>query len=715
MGGRTKEKVQIERQLVRLGYRPHLKQRPFHKNNLKFRGIITGVGFGKSSAGVAEMIRDSMKYPGSFNLIFAPTYRMLQNVTMREFWKFCPPEIIASHNRGEQIITLVNGTEIIYLSGDNERNIDRLRGLTLGSAYLDEVALSPYYVWEVVIARMRHSKGSKRIWITTTPKGRNWVFSLFVKHQNPRTKDLLPNKDAYKAFKGTTFDNPYTDDEYKNTLKATYSGIFGKQELYGDFVGFEGLVYGDFSMEVHCPDKIRTERITNYICGVDWGFTNPAALIVIGLDGDGRAYIIDEYYGARLQVGDLIAKAKIFNEKYGIDSFHADPSRPEYIAQFNQAGLSTSGTKAEVLPRIEHMTTYLHIREDGEPRLYLLENKCPNTLNEFGLYRFPEAKEDKPTQDKPIKDFDHCLVGDNLVTTSTGDKKIKDVVRGDLVLTRGGYNMVLKSALTLQKQVIYRLFLSNGRVLDATGGHPIYVKDKGFTSLDSLGYAYILEDVNNNLWHPKKYDIRESHSEDTRNQLDNPIVDTTGQTEHTYLKESNTYIEKFGKTTMEKYLRGMSYTIKIITLITTTYLTLNASLIKNMVNAIIGVGAESTCLKSENSQRCGMGAKKVANGIVNMVRGHGKIAGETLENVLCAVKATPTILRNPDTVLVIARQRLLEREDVYDLTIQGEHEFYANGVLVHNSMDAIGYALWSLKVGGGVHSLGSLDDLFGES
>ena len=30
---------------------------------------------------------------------------------------------------------------------------------------------------------------------------------------------------------------------------------------------------------------------------------------------------------------------------------------------------------------------------------------------------------------------------------------------------------------------------------------------------------------------------------------------------------------------------------------------------------------------------------------------------------------------------------------VYDLTVEGEHEFFANGVLVHNSLDATRYVI----------------------
>ena len=55
------------------------------------------------------------------------------------------------------------------------------------------------------------------------------------------------------------------------------------------------------------------------------------------------------------------------------------------------------------------------------------------------------------------------------------------------------------------------------------------------------------------------------------------------------------------------------------------------------------------------------------------------------------------ILKNPSFVMQIARLNRLDiggswKEKVYDLTIEGEHEFFANGILVHNCMDAIRYA-----------------------
>jgi hypothetical protein len=41
-------------------------------------------------------------------------------------------------------------------------------------------------------------------------------------------------------------------------------------------------------------------------------------------------------------------------------------------------------------------------------------------------------------------------------------------------------------------------------------------------------------------------------------------------------------------------------------------------------------------------------------------------------------------------------------EDVYDLTVEGEHEFFANGIVVHNCMSAMRYVYqfrWPWRLG----------------
>ena len=52
-----------------------------------------------------------------------------------------------------------------------------------------------------------------------------------------------------------------------------------------------------------------------------------------------------------------------------------------------------------------------------------------------------------------------------------------------------------------------------------------------------------------------------------------------------------------------------------------------------------------------------------------------------------------TSIRRPEHApRIVGVRRCRERSDVYDLTVEGAHCFYANGILVHNCHDALQYA-----------------------
>lgn len=386
--------------ILEICFKPHDKQLPFMQSNAKYRAIITGVGFGKTSVGVVEMIRDLLCHPGTLNLIFAPTTPMLKNVTMAEFFKWCPKELIISHNQTEHRIMFANNSQLIYLSGDNERNIDRMRGLNIGAAYGDEIRMSPEYVWKIIIGRLRHQKGSMRAWITTTPAGFNWIYNWFV------LKKHTSRPDDYEFFTGSSLDNPHTPEEYKETLMSTLTGAFLEQEVYGKFVGFEGCVYSEFRRDVHVG-RYKNKNFKQYIGGIDWGWTNPSACLIIGIDGDNRVYVIEEVYEKRVHTEQFAGIVKEKKEGKEI-VFQADPSEPALIEEFNSAGISTVPADNDLLPGIQKVGSLLKAQEDGKPRLYVDED-CVNTIMEFENYRYPDVKEGRPEQEKPLKIFDHLL------------------------------------------------------------------------------------------------------------------------------------------------------------------------------------------------------------------------------------------------------------------------------------------------------------------
>lgn len=232
-------------------YLPFPGQKRFHESKARFRAVITGVGFGKTAAGVNELIKVAMSSPpGCKYVLVAPTYKMLKNATLPEFFKFCSQSIIKDFRRGDMIIELINGVTITCCAGDREDLIDRLRGMTIAGAYGDEISMCPEYMHNMLIARMRDDRGAMKIWYTTTPKGFDWLYRIFFEKKK-KNGHSISDPEEYEIFGGSTMENPYTPDTYKQFLKDTYVGEFAQQELYGQFIGFSGLVFRDFNRDIH--------------------------------------------------------------------------------------------------------------------------------------------------------------------------------------------------------------------------------------------------------------------------------------------------------------------------------------------------------------------------------------------------------------------------------------------------------------------------------
>jgi len=415
---------------IKAEYRPHPKQRSFHKSKSKFRLLSTGVGFGKTAAGVTELLKQALKSKPCIYVMVAPTYKMLTQVTIREFLKFCPRELIKDYNRGRQVITLINDVEILGIAGDREDTIDRIRGLSIGGGYGDEIALCPEYMHEILIARLRDANGCLRIWYTTTPKGFNWLHRIFVKKEDKKG-NLYKNPEDYEIFTGSTMDNPHTPEEYKSTMLNTYVGVFKSQEIYGQFVGFESCVYQSFRRDLHVVDigKMREEwnekynieegeekeeMFKSFVCGVDFGFTNPSVILKIGFDHDGRAYITKEFYQTKVTDKEL---AQIAADEFGEDvNYIADSANPGGIEEFKRVGLSCKGAKkfkgegeeGYVMSGIKYISSLLEPQEDKKPRLYI-DKSCVNTIMEFENYRYPDSKDERPLQERPLKVYDHAM------------------------------------------------------------------------------------------------------------------------------------------------------------------------------------------------------------------------------------------------------------------------------------------------------------------
>lgn len=262
--------------------------------------------------------------------------------------------------------------------------------MNLSWVWIDEAAYVTKRLWDIVLGRLRDRRGSRQAWLTTTPKGRNWIWELFVKE---------PSQD-YGWVHATTYDNIFLPTDYIKALENRYSGEFFEQEVLGKFVKFEGLVYKEFDETSMVVDML--PEFKEVIAGVDWGYINPTVILVVGFDEDGRAYVAEEFYKRGKLISEIVEKAKEMKERWGIEIFYCDPSEPSFIVQFRRAGLAASAAENEVLPGIAAVKSLFSAK-----RLFV-HRSAKNTIDELLSYRWKETK-DGEMLDTPEKEHDHAM------------------------------------------------------------------------------------------------------------------------------------------------------------------------------------------------------------------------------------------------------------------------------------------------------------------
>lgn len=366
-----------------------------------FSAFVGGIGSGKSHAGCEKALNAALGQVGetkiatpNLGMIVSATYKMLKDSTLRTFLDLAAPHI-RNHHKGDQAITLKNGSEVLYRTATDP---ELLRGANLSWCLLDEAALYDSMVWRIMIGRLREHGQLGYAFISTTPKGRNWVWQEFVAQQRP----------DYAIFKAKTRDNPYLSTDYVSTLERSYEGEFAAQELEGEFVAFEGLIYSEFRRGIHLRPRETMPKAFKYkIAGVDWGYAHPGVMLVFGVDYDDRLFLIYEEYVTQRRIEEWADTAAWLNQQWGgIDTFYCDPSEPTFIDALRAKSCNATEANNDVLPGIQAVKSRLAIRDDGQPRLVIAED-CLHTAAEFEMYQWATHKDG--IRDAPKKTHDHAM------------------------------------------------------------------------------------------------------------------------------------------------------------------------------------------------------------------------------------------------------------------------------------------------------------------
>lgn len=360
----------------------------------RFRVLNCGRRFGKTTEAIEEIkgyILSSQE--GDKIAYIAPTYQQARDIAWEMMIRELRPIVIKKNEARLELEVMNKEGKPVLLVLRGWESIETLRGQKFRFVVIDEVAsMRNFWIgWQEVLRPALTDLQGHCLFIST-PKGFNHFYDLYN----------LQDKDSdYKSFHFTSYDNPHIPKEELDKARLEITEDRFAQEYLADFRKQEGLVYKEFNRSRHVIQTIPTQ-FTEYVAGIDFGFTNPTAVIHIKRDRDENYFVTAEWYKTGQtdeQVGEYVRSCN-FNKVY------PDPESPSAIAVLNQKGVYT----VEVIKNKDSIKNGIdRVRSLLKQNKLFIHSSCVNLIAEFETYVYPEKRPDMNEYENPIKEHDHAL------------------------------------------------------------------------------------------------------------------------------------------------------------------------------------------------------------------------------------------------------------------------------------------------------------------
>ena len=206
-------------------------QQEVFQDKSRFKVIAAGRRTGKSRLAAWMLIIEALKAERGHVWYVAPTQGQARDIMWQPLLELAHPVIKASHINNMQI-TLVNGATISLKGADRP---ETMRGVALKFVVLDEYADMKSQVFEQILRpALADLKGTAMF--IGTPKGRNHFYDLYEYGR----KD---NKDDFKSWHFTSFDNPLLDPAEIEAAKTSMSSFSFRQEFMASFEAASGGIF----------------------------------------------------------------------------------------------------------------------------------------------------------------------------------------------------------------------------------------------------------------------------------------------------------------------------------------------------------------------------------------------------------------------------------------------------------------------------------------
>ena len=687
-------------------------------------GLISGSQSGKTSLGPLWLEREiRLQGPGDYLAVTA-TFPLLKRKMLPEFLKLFQGVLNLGHwSASDKMFVFHNGdTRVLFGSATNPESLE---SATAKAAWLDEAGQAQFRLEALEAIERRLALYEGRKFITSTPYNLGPLYTQIY-------KPALAGDREIQVIQFPSSINPSFPVEEMERQRDKLPLWKFRMFFEGRFDKPPGLIFGDYEDSYREQGGHLIKGSTMPIpawwpryLGLDFGGVHLARIFIAQDPLTNTFYVYDEQLSggrtAAQHASDIISQlggAPLYQ------SWGGAGSEGNWRLEFTAAGLVVEEPPMkDVEVGIDRVIALFKAK-----RLFVFDT-CLGLRSELGAYSRKTGPDGDPLeaiQDKAT--YHRCLVAGTRVMTITGEIAIEDVQIGDLVLTRRGYRRVTDAACTERQAEIWRLEVSDGTVLQGTADHPVWVNGRGWVPLSRLTPSDTL------MRCPR------TRSSSSRAFATTATVGTSARVGRQIVKRSTS---RSTKRRMARYRVAGTYTTRTITRSITISPILWLS--------VLGITCASiliTLPRSDRKRRHGMPPKKVSPGTRSMARKPGRTetrssaaassaasrsdprpieiaiasartsasppgvepAGWTMRRVSApgvGLTFGSTAIRPSDVARAVARaepgpphvERLVHetpRQDVFNLTIEGEHEYFANGILTKNC-DALRYVVSGLS------------------
>lgn|GEM_PF-1278212 len=418
----------------KIDYVPHDHQRPVHDaivRGARFLSTRAGRRSGKSELWATEVLTEMAfspigHLPFRYCLIGAPETDITDHI-FGYLWRWIVDRRVLNYEplykaTRERRIEMPWHSKIEGKTTDNPTS---LRGPGLVITVADEYAFGEDILDDHLKPPLLDCSGI--LGLPTTPNGQNHAADT-----HDLWLELMEDGDPdYFATSWTSYDNPHLPAgavaKIEQYARRTGNYDVFCEEYLAQVGAMAGAMYPMFDKRRHVGEFEFDRDLAPLTLGVDWGFSNPAAVGFWQFLGNERALLHDEIYERGLVTEELADLVLEWCAEHDVDPqddeqfniAYCDPSGPKDIEVFERKGIPAAGKTAtggklnDVRGGIGRVRNQLSRGAiEGEPEeepAILIHKRCVNHIREIPKYMVKRTAKREPDPDeKPRKIDDHA-------------------------------------------------------------------------------------------------------------------------------------------------------------------------------------------------------------------------------------------------------------------------------------------------------------------